>query len=202
MHRREAIKILATGTMLQLASPGMMALMREARTVAASPSAPRTLSSHQFETVKAMAEMIIPRTDTPGATDVGTADFIDLILTEWYEEPDRSRFLNGLKEVDTHCQSLFARDFVEASVAQQAEILIVFGEETEELMERKRDHAQPPDAPPDPNEPFYRMFRRLTLTAYYTSEDGATKELNFEIIPQRHDFCAEIRPAPAGQENQ
>jgi|SRR5579863_3043483 len=202
MQRREAIKILATGTILQLASPGMMALMREARAVAASPSAPRTLSAHQFETVKAMAEMIIPRTDTPGATDVGTADFIDLILTEWYDEPDRSRFLTGLHEVDTHCQALFVKDLVEASAAQRAEVLTALGEKTEELMEQKRDHAQPPDAPPDQSEPFYRMFRRLTLTAYYTSEDGATKELNFEIIPERHDFCAEIQPAPARQENQ
>jgi len=33
-------------------------------------------------------------------------------------------------------------------------------------------------------------MRRLTLTAYYTSEAGATKELHFEIIPGSYEGCA------------
>jgi hypothetical protein len=36
------------------------------------------------------------------------------------------------------------------------------------------------------------MLRRLTLTAYYTSEAGATEELHFEMIPGRHAGCVEI----------
>jgi hypothetical protein len=41
---------------------------------------------------------------------------------------------------------------------------------------------------------FYPMLRRLTLVAYYTSEAGATEELHFEIIPERHDGCAQVAP--------
>ena len=39
---------------------------------------------------------------------------------------------------------------------------------------------------------FYSMLRQLTLTAYYTSEMGATKELHFEIIPDSHNGCAPL----------
>ena len=39
---------------------------------------------------------------------------------------------------------------------------------------------------------FYSVLRRLTLTAYYTSEAGATAELHFEIIPDRHAGCVEV----------
>ena len=44
------------------------------------------------------------------------------------------------------------------------------------------------DAPSPPTN-FYSGFRRLTLTAYYTSEAGATKELHFEVIPDQYQGC-------------
>jgi len=33
------------------------------------------------------------------------------------------------------------------------------------------------------------MLRHLTLTAYYTSEAGATDELHFEMIPGGYQGC-------------
>lgn len=189
MQRREVLRILATGTALQLAPAKLLVFAREVRTLIASQAAPRTLNPHQAATVTTMAELILPRTDTPGATDVGATAFIDLILTEWYEEADRSRFLAGLADVDTRSQRLFARDFVGCSALQQSEILINLGEQMMEEAERVRD--QPPtlgEVPGGVN--FYSMLRRLVLTAYYTSEAGATQELHFEMIPDRYEGCA------------
>ncbi|MFZ1138430.1 MAG: gluconate 2-dehydrogenase subunit 3 family protein, partial [Candidatus Sulfotelmatobacter sp.] len=100
MDRREALRLLATGTALQLAPRNLLAVLREARTLLATQVALRSLNAHQDVTVKAMAELILPRTETPGAMDVGVSEFIDLMLTEWYDESDRTRFLNGLAEVD------------------------------------------------------------------------------------------------------
>lgn len=189
MQRREVLRILATGTALQLAPAKLLVFAREMRTLIASQAAPRTLNPHQAATVTTMAELILPRTDTPGATDVGAPAFIDLILTEWYEEADRSRFLAGLADVDTRSQRLFARDFVDCSALQQSEILTNLGEQMMEEAERVRD--QPPtlgEVPGGVN--FYSMLRRLVLTAYYTSEAGATQELHFEMIPDRYEGCA------------
>ena len=50
--------------------------------------------------VRTMTELILPRTDTAGAADVGTTEFIDLMLTEWYEQPERTLFAKGLADVD------------------------------------------------------------------------------------------------------
>ena len=113
MHRREALRLLATGTALQLAPGNLLFVLREARKLVDTTSPLRTLNPHQYATVKAMAEVILPKTDTPGATDVGTSEFIDLMLTEWYDEPDRTRFLNGIVEIDLHSKALFGKDFVE-----------------------------------------------------------------------------------------
>lgn len=189
MRRREVLQILATGTALQLAPSKLLIFLREARALIDTSSL-RTLNAHQDATVKAMAEMIIPRTETPGATDVGASAFIDLMLTEWYADEDRNRFLKGLADVDSRTRSLFGKDFVECSAAQQSDMLRVLGEKMiEEAAEQSRvEHEFPSDAS------FYPMLRRLTLTAYYTSEAGATDELHFEMIPGRFVGCQPASP--------
>jgi gluconate 2-dehydrogenase gamma chain len=77
MNRREALRLLATGTAMGLATPKMFATLRNARALAQTEAGPRTLSPHHNETVTAIAEMIIPKTQTPGASD---AVFPDLSI--------------------------------------------------------------------------------------------------------------------------
>jgi Gluconate 2-dehydrogenase subunit 3 len=61
----------------------------------------RTLTPQQQALVSRIAEMIIPETDTPGATAVKVPQFIDLILTEWMSDDERRIFLAGLVELES-----------------------------------------------------------------------------------------------------
>ena len=198
MNRREALQLLMTGMAIPLVPGNLFASFREARAVLESPASAHTLTPHQEATVRTMAELILPKTDTPGATDVGVTEFVDLILTEWYGEDDRSRFVSGLAEVDARTRTLFGKDFVECSPVQQAEILTALGENLMEEDEAIRDQPRlNRGSRPEPKN-FYSMLRRLTLTAYYTSEAGATAELNFQVIPERTAGCAAIETVKAG----
>lgn len=198
MNRREAIRLLATSAVLPLAPGSVMVMLRDARAVLGTQPVPRTLNPHQEAIVKTMAEMILPRTDTPGAMDVAATEFIDLMLTEWYDDSDRERFLTGLADVDRRSQSLFGKDFVDCQAMQQAEILTALGEKMAAEVELPPDSRRPMrGARGRTDESFYPMLRRLTLTAYYTSEAGATAELQFEVIPDHYDACA---PAQASKE--
>ena len=193
MTRREALRMLACGAALHLAPARTLAAMREARAALGikPTNALRTLDAHQHATVRAMAELILPRTETPGATDVGVAEFIDLMLTEWYDDADRTRFAKGLADVDARTQELFGKNFADSSPVQQGEILTVLGEELMSALQRRHDRGIGDDVSVE-REEFYPMFRRLALTGYYTSERGASDELHFEIIPSSHDECVQI----------
>jgi hypothetical protein len=198
MNRRDALRLLATSTVLQFAPHSLMAALREARILVGTETSARTLDAHQSTTVKIIAEMVLPKTETPGATEVGATEFIDLMLTEWYDAADRAVFVKGLADVDLRTQALFGKEFVECSSSQRGEILTALGEKMAEDEERGRDRPrQSRGARPHLQTSFYPMLRRLTLTAYYTSEAGATEALNFQIIPDRYDGCAEM---PAGKE--
>jgi len=186
MDRREVLRLLATGTALQLAPHRLAALWREARILLDAQTAPRTLNAHQDMTVKTMAELILPRTDTPGATDVGVAGFIDLLLTEWCDNAERSSFLSGIADVDARAEKLFGRKFIDCSPEQQAEILIVLGQTMERDRSPFRDRYFTESVP---DQAFYSTLRRWALTAYYTSEAGATDELHFQMIPDKHEGC-------------
>lgn len=195
MDRREALELLATGIALQLAPPNLLAALREVRSQIGTQRAPRTLNPHQDATVTAIADLIIPRTETPGAADIGVNHFIDLILTEWYHEEERNRFLNGLADVDARTQASFGKKFIECTAVQHAEIMMALGEQMTEEANAVRFGRRYRGAMPNPDKNFYYMVRSLTLTAYYTSEEGATNELGFEVIPAGHEGCASAQDA-------
>ena len=141
-----------------------------------------------------MAELIIPRTETPGTKETRVDEFIDHILAAWYTDDDRARFLAGLAEVDARSQKLFAKNFVDASSEQQSEILRALGEELAQavsaLTNAPRGYR---GETPLPQDNFYLMFRQLTLAGYFTSEAGFTAQLHEEIIPGRYDGCVPVQ---------
>lgn len=199
MDRREALQVLAAGIAVQLTSPNLLAVVRKLRSLTGTQIALRTLNSHQNATVTAIADLIIPRTETPGAADVGASQFIDLILTEWYTGEERDRFLNGVADVDARTQASFGKKFIECSVVQQSEIMMALGKQMTEDANAVRSGRRYRGSPPNPDKNFYYMVRSLTLTAYYTSEEGATKELGFQVIPARHVGCASAQDIQEGK---
>jgi hypothetical protein len=191
MDRRHALKILANAAALPALPTDLFAAFRSVHSALPTAPALKTLDAHQNVTVSALAERILPRSETPGALDARVNEFIDLILTDWYDAPERARFLQGLADVDSLCREHFAKDFVDLSSAQQSEILVLLGEH---LLRDLQTVAQGPrgyrGSEPEPDENFYFNFRQLVLTGYFTSEAGATQQLHYEIIPARVDLCA------------
>src|SRR2546428_1784667 len=56
----------------------------------------RALDAHQNETVATIAELIIPKTDTPGAREAGVPAFIDVMLADWADDDHRQQFTAGI----------------------------------------------------------------------------------------------------------
>lgn len=196
MQRRELLKLLAIASALPAVPSSLLAACREIHASLAETPALKILSPHQDAAVTAMAELIIPRTDTPGAKDTHVNLFIDHIVADWYSDEERKQFLAGLAAVDSRTQLLFQRNFVDASAAQQIAILRSLGDE---LAQAAAAVANGPrgyrGSPPQPENNFYLQFRELALTGYFTSEAAFTQQLHEEIIPGRFSGCAPVSSA-------
>lgn len=139
---------------------------------------PSILSDSQNAMIDAMAEIIIPATDTPGASAANVNRFIDAIVGESWLEEDRTRFMDGLEAANSRCKKTYGASFVELPSEKQRAFVAELDDET-----------FGPDAPEaDPETPsFYRMLKELVIVGYYTSEVGATQELRTNIVPGTYD---------------
>jgi len=193
MQRREALRLLATAAALPLIHVDLFALLRTARAQAVTSSTPRTLNPHQYQTVTRIADIILPETNTPGATSVHVNDFIDLILTEWYTPEERSQFLNGLADTDARSQKLFGKTFLQASIDQQVEMVRLLDDEMAASFATAGDDGDTTQPP------FFHNLKRLTLIGYYTSEAGAKQELHFKTITGQYVGCVAVSETKESQ---
>ena len=175
MNRREALLLLA-GT---AALPDSLLAMGRAVHQRIRAGTLRVLTPHQNEIVATIAELIIPKTDTPGAREAGVPAFIDVMLADWGDDDQRKMFSGGLANVDERSRATFGKDFIGCTAAQQGEI----------LQDLDYELARLRDAKADTSKSFFGAMKWLTLTGYYTSEVGATSELHYRVVPGRFEPC-------------
>ena len=185
--RRDAIRALAGLAALpifgRLGAQELFDVGRHAHTRAALRSSgatgpPRALTAAEYEMVVQAAERILPRTATPGATDVKVADFIDVMLAEWYDAADRERFKAGLSDLDARARQIADQRFVRLSEKPQVEVLEALDRE---LHLRRQSREAGVDAH------WFAMLKHLTIWGYYTSEPGILEELREQLITGRYE---------------
>jgi len=111
--------------------------------------------------VSRLADAIIPTTDTPGALDVGVPAFLDAMMATWASEDTKTRQRAAFSAISARLAALGADNPIAAL-----------------------DAAAFSDWDGDGNED-YRALKSLIVQAYYSSEIGATQELQFELVPGR-----------------
>ena len=138
----------------------------------------RTLTPPEAASVGAIADLIIPRTDTPGALDVGVVEFIDLLLTEWYAASDRDNLLYGLGYLDGMASKQGARTFAELDPASQAALASTLDAATER--------------PALSAAATWSTLKGLTVYGYFTSKSVMQDVLKVKIWPGRWDGCVPV----------
>jgi hypothetical protein len=191
MDRRDVLKLLGSATALSALPVEALTLIQQASAQASQSTTLKTLNPHQNATVITISELIIPATDTPGAKDAKVNEFLDLLLTEWFEPAETKQFLAGLADVDACTKEKFSAAFVDCTPAQQTEVLKQFDAAAMDFAAKQKQAMQNHAAPPPMN--FFYQMKKLTLAGYYTSEIGFSQELGKRIIPPSHAGCAPLQ---------
>lgn len=125
--------------------------------------------------VAALAERLLPRTDTPGAIDAGVPAFIERMVNAYFTDRERQTFLAGLPQVDALSRSRGGDDFVRLRPEQQDAVLAALAE-----------------AAVGQGVTFYSLVREATIVGYFTSELVGKTVLHYDPVPGRFDACIPI----------
>ena len=120
---------------------------------------PRFFTTPEFESLSTLTELILPRTDTPGARDAGVPWYLDIVVDADAELG--VQFRQGLAWLDTRSQQQFGSSFTRSTHDQQVKLL----EST--LPSEAEGHT------------FFETVKAMTLVGYYSSEIGLREELHY-----------------------
>lgn len=157
-------------------------------------------TDRQRKLMREVAQLVIPKTGTPGAGDVGVGDFVILALAHGLEgtrkpppalKPgETAPPLTGFERVDgtlryvAWLEATLDRaangDWIGKPAAKKTEVLAA--------LDAQAFEKTPVESP-------WRKIKGLILTGYYTSEVGGSRELNFELVPGRYDPNVAVTPA-------
>ena len=196
MNRREflqCVAILASGT--SLSQLGFALSEKQQKFLRAAPSfTARTVdyfTAHRRELVSAIAEVIIPRTETPGAIDAGVPHFIEMMVGEWLNDQEKAVFTAGIQEMETAIPARYGASFQELKNNQQLEIL-----EGMESAARESSWYQFGNVRRDfiSDAPFICQMKELTIWGFFTSEVGSKQVLRHNPMPMRFDGDVPLLP--------
>ena len=134
------------------------------------------LTAEETATVSAMAEQIIPRTDTPGALDVGVPAFIDRMLSGYYTDYERGIVRTGLASANADAAKLRGKSFAQLTADEQVALM---REYDKAQFDQTRANANVQGASPH----YFRLVKELTIIGFCMSEAGATKLMNYAQSP-------------------
>ena len=128
---------------------------------AAGGYTPKFFSPHQYKTLQALCEAIIPAEDgSGGAIEAGAPEFIDLLTSE---NPDYQLKLGGgLMWLDSTCTDRYGKVFLECASGQQKEIL--------DQIAYRRNALSDPSLSQGID--FFFFLRMMTVDGFFTSEIG------------------------------
>ncbi|MEH6548685.1 MAG: gluconate 2-dehydrogenase subunit 3 family protein [Pseudomonadales bacterium] len=179
MNRREAIKSLGIALGLSLSPALVRALSNPELSVHEKP-----LDQQYAKLIEVLSELVIPTTDTPGAIAAGVPEFINGIVSNWYTPAERDIFLSGLVDLNAEAQQQYGAPYVDLTEGQQILLL-----EAAELAasEYQSDDGMAMMLNLDEDlSPFFIKLKELVIVGYYTSEIGASQELNYNPMPMSY----------------
>ncbi len=122
---------------------------------------PKFFSAHDYKTLQALCQTIIPAdADSGGAIEAGAPEFIDLLTSE--NKDYQITLGGGLMWLDSTCSDRYGMAYLECTPEQQKEIL-------DKIAYRKNALA---DSSLDQGVAFFSALRNMTADGFFTSKLG------------------------------
>ncbi|MFM8743298.1 MAG: gluconate 2-dehydrogenase subunit 3 family protein [Cytophagales bacterium] len=189
IDRREALRKTALLMGAAVSASAMAGLLNGCKAKPDLNYKPVFFNEDQARVISELAGVILPKTDTPGAKEVGVPNFIDQMLRECYKKEDQDRFLTGLATFDEDANKAHGDNFIYLKPEDQLAFVKKYNEDS---VKASREDWKAP-------KPFFLMAKELTLLGYFNTEVGATQVLQYEAVPGAYKGCIPLKEAGQGK---
>jgi len=195
MKRRDAIKSVALMFGGSFSAPTLLAMNRwETDGISKTSPVDFSLTENQKMIVAEVAEIIIPKTTTPGAKEAGVPAFIVMMLQDCYKTPEHKSFTEGLKDLEK-------KQFLTLDTSQKTEILKQVEKDSVEQMKAYQVQQTKMGDNEDREQmaaqakglPYWRLMKELTMLGYFTSEEGIKSSFDYVPIPGKLEMI-QLKP--------
>lgn len=191
MNRRDAIQRTALVLGYAITGPALVGVLNGCKATPELGYEPVFFTKDQANLIGEIAEIILPKTTTPGAKDVGVPGFIDSMLKEVYQKDDQEKFLKSLTEFDADAEKSFGNRFIDCDPDEQ---MAHFKKHHDEALSKSSGGGAAGwwDAGGGKDKPFVLKMKELTLLGFFTSEPGATEVLQYNQVPGPFQGCVPL----------
>lgn len=188
MDRRNALKktgLLAGAT---IAMPSILSLLQSCKNEPRLDWQPLFFTIDEANTIASIVDMILPRTNTPGALDVKVDMFIDKVIAKTYAEEGQEHMRAEIRTFNERCTKDFGAVFTGLSAEERTAFL-----KSEEKSSGKFNRGVWGKTVGD-QEPigFYRSLKSTAIWAYMTSEEIGKNVLNYDPVPGNYEPCVPV----------
>lgn len=172
MDRRDALALLGTGTVSMISPLTLAERLEIGRALHTNLRHQRRIfTARERALVTRIADLILPRTETPGAVDVRVPEFVESMAADWFTDEERDRFRRGLAELDRRAGEA---GFMSRPEPVQVELL--------RTLDGKPGEGGSAEA-------AFGTLKSQVIYGYFTSERVQKEVLKTTVIPGRFDGC-------------
>lgn len=187
VSRRELLRRLSSILGVTVAAPALTSILQACGDGEQRQESAEFSGEARQQRLAAICETVIPTTDTPGAIAAGVPDFIAGIVGEVYDAPTRAEFIASFDAFQGRCDAALGMAFTAATDEERLELLQSLNEQL-----RVQPKAARPDAFTYEDVQLFRTLKELTVVAYFKSEIGATRVLQYDPIPGAYRGCVPL----------
>lgn len=185
MNRRNALKKTGLLAGAAVAMPAMLSLFQSCLDEDRLTWQPEFFMEDEAKTISVLVDMILPRTDTPGALDVKADLFIDKVIAQTYDREGQQNLRKQIANFNTNCKADFGDFFINLNEAKRTEVM--------QAAETSSGKFNPGvwGTTIGNQEPigFYRSMKSMAIWAFFTSEEIGENVLNYDPIPGDFKGC-------------
>jgi hypothetical protein len=124
-----------------------------------------------------LCEIIIPKTNTPGAKDISAHLFVLKMVDDCSPKDQQDVFIKGMEEFKKICKETTGKSLVDCNAEERQKITgLLLAMKTEDV----------------PLVQFLGMVKGRTIQAYTSSEFYLTKVKVYELVPGRYQGCVSV----------